>query len=221
MELVLDADLFKSRSGGRVELRSLTAVRQVDGIHVLHELQRLLFPDVFVERPAEVIRDIVFPVAERAGPAKARHDRAALAADTGPDPLPVDRTAPLRQLLSALEYADLQIRPLFHQLIRGKNTSRSGADDHYVIFVFHVFPYKLPAPRQIHGYRAEKNQGHRKAPHCCSLRVLRALTSRLSLRGPFYTGPRKDQGRPAGYPRSRSPNRSPHWDHPDPHPPAE
>ena len=138
MKLVLDADFFESSSGGGIKPGTLTSVRQIDGIHIFHQLNRLFLPYIFKKRTAEIIGNVVFTVTECPGSAEARHDRAALTADTGFYFLPVDGTVPLMKRLSALKDTDLQIRPFFHQLICRKNASRPRSDDDHIII--HKYP---------------------------------------------------------------------------------
>ena len=135
LELVLDTDLLEIRARRGVEFCPLTAVRHVDRVHVLHQLQGLLFADILVERPAEVIGDIILPIAEGARSAEAGHNGTALASDAGLHLVPVDGTAALFQLVSSLKDADLPFRPFLHQLIGGKNTSGARPDnDHIILF---------------------------------------------------------------------------------------
>ena len=132
-ELILNADFFKICPGCGIKLSSLSPMGEIDGIHIMHQLQRLLFADMFVERSAEVVGNVVFAVTESACSAKSGHDRAALAAYAGLDPVPIDRTMPFLQLISALKYTDLPARLFQHKFISGKNTAGAGSYNYHVI----------------------------------------------------------------------------------------
>ena len=133
-QLVLNTDLFKIRSRSRIEFRSLTAVVQIDLIHVAHQFQRLFSADMRIQRAAEIIRNIVFAVAESPCTSETGHNGTAPAADAGFDLVSVDGTVPLLKLRAALKDTDLPAGPSLHQFIRGKNTARAGPDDDYVVF---------------------------------------------------------------------------------------
>ena len=109
----------------------------VDGIHIVHQLQRLLFADMFVQRAAEVVGDIVFTVRKRACAAESAHDRAAFAVDTGFDLLAVDGTFALFEAVTRLEYRCLEARVQLLQLIGRENTARARPDNDNIV-MFHL-----------------------------------------------------------------------------------
>lgn len=113
VELILDAELFELRAGGGVELRALAAVGHVDLIDIVHEIERLLFADVLVQRAAEVVGDVVFAVGKCARAAETAHDRAALAADAGFDLVAVDGAVALFKAVTGLEHGDAQVTRSF------------------------------------------------------------------------------------------------------------
>ena len=71
LEFVLDALFFEFRPRSGIKLCALSSVFQVNVIHILHQLDRFFLPDIFMERAAEIIRDIVLAVAESTRPAEA------------------------------------------------------------------------------------------------------------------------------------------------------
>ena len=147
IQLILNAELLKARPRRGVELRALAAVRHVDLVHIVHQLQRLLLADVLVERAAEVVRDVVLPVGERARAAEAAHDRAGLAFDARFHALAVDGTAALGERMARLENGDLQAAVFLRQLVGGKNAAGASAhDDDIIIKILHSVP---PAPWQL------------------------------------------------------------------------
>ena len=147
VELVLDAELFETGAGGGVEFGARAAVGHVDLIDIVHQLERLLLADVLVERAAEVIRDVVLPVGERARAAEAAHDRAGLAFDARFHALAVDGTAALGERMARLENGDLQAAVFLRQLVGGKNAAGASAhDDDIIIKILHSVP---PAPWQL------------------------------------------------------------------------
>ena len=133
IQLILETELLEMRARRGVHLGSLSAVLHVDLIHILHQVYGFLLADILIERTAEIIRDIVFSVRECARTAEAAHNGAGFTADTALDLIPVDRTMSLFQRMSSLKHANLKLRPLLHQLICGKNTSRSRTDNHHII----------------------------------------------------------------------------------------
>ena len=147
VELVLDAELFETGAGGGVEFGARAAVGHVDLVDIVHQLERLLLADVLVERAAEVVRDVVLPVGERARAAEAAHDRAGLAFDARFHALAVDGTAALGERMARLENGDLQAAVFLRQLVGGKNAAGASAhDDDIIIKILHSVP---PAPWQL------------------------------------------------------------------------
>ena len=133
MQPVLHAGLLEGRARGRIELRPLPAEAEVDPVDVFHELRRGFLADVFVERPAEVVRDIVLAVGERAGAPEAAHDRAAVAVDAGADLYPVDRASAAVEPVPGLEHGDLQPGAALHQFVGGIDAAGARPDDQHVI----------------------------------------------------------------------------------------
>ena len=66
----------------------------------MHQLHGLLLADIFIERAAEVIRQVIFSVGKRARAAEAVHDRARRTADAVLDSLPVNGTSALFERLA-------------------------------------------------------------------------------------------------------------------------
>ena len=104
----------------------------------LNQLQRAGFADMLVQAAAELVRDVVFPVGKRAGPAEAAHDRAGLATYAAFDFVPVNRAFSLFKRLPELQHRNLQ-RPLcfFRQFPCSEDAPRACADDQNV--VIHIF----------------------------------------------------------------------------------
>ncbi len=142
-QLVLHAELLELCVGGAVQFRPLSAVGEVDLIHIFHQLESLLLADVLVERAAEVIGDIVFSVREGAGAAESAHDRAGAAADALRDRLAVDGTASLRELIALLKHGDLQVRVPVHKFIGGEDPAGTRADDDHIISLTLHFLHSL------------------------------------------------------------------------------
>ena len=141
VEAALQAARLEGAVRGGVELCARTAVRDVDLVHIIHQLQRLLFADVLIERAAEVISDVVLAVGERTCAAEAVHDRTGRAADAVLHVLAVNGALALFQRLSLLKYGDFQLRTELRQLIGGENTAGAGANDDHVILHI-VYPFR-------------------------------------------------------------------------------
>ena len=110
VEAALQASGLEGAVGRRVELRVLAAVADVDLVDVVHQLHGLLLADIFIERAAEVIRQVIFSVGKRARAAEAVHDRAGRAADAVLDGLAVDGTSALFERLALFKHGDLLVR---------------------------------------------------------------------------------------------------------------
>ena len=133
VQVVLDAQGLEPGTGGGVQLAALAAVAHIDLIHIVHQIQSMLLADVFVQRAAEVVGDVVLAVGKGARAAETAHDGAAFTADTGLDLVAVDGTAALFQCMASLENGHFQLRLRLHQLISRKNTAGTGADDDHII----------------------------------------------------------------------------------------
>jgi hypothetical protein len=106
LQPVLHAELLEGAPRRAVELGPCAAVRHVDLVDIAHQGYRLLFPDVLVKGPAEIVRYIVFAVGERARAAEAVHNGAGLAVYACLYLVSVDRTMPLVERMSRLEHRD-------------------------------------------------------------------------------------------------------------------
>ena len=117
IELVLQTELLKARACSGIQLCALAAVREIDGVDIVHQLQGLRFSDMLVQGAAKVVGNIIFSVRERPGSAEAAHDCAGFAFDAGFDLFAVDRTAALFERTAGLEYGDGEAAVLLKQLI--------------------------------------------------------------------------------------------------------
>ena len=134
LELVLGADLLEIRPCGGIELGIFTAVRHVDVVHIAHQFECLVAPDIFVQGAAEVVRDVIFAVRKGSRPAEAAHDGTGLAFDAGGDVLAVDGTAALLERIAGLKDGDLQVGALRGEFIRREDAPRTCSDDDDVVF---------------------------------------------------------------------------------------
>ena len=133
VQTVLHTGFFQARAGGRIELRALAAVAQIDSINIFHEFRGSLFADVLVERAAEIVGDVVLAIGECARAAKAAHDGAALAVDAGFHFLAVNRTLPAVERVPRFKNGDFQVRSAFHQFISGKNSSGASTNNEHIV----------------------------------------------------------------------------------------
>ena len=137
-QTVLHAFLFELCAGRGVHFRARSAVCAVDVVDILHELEGRLPADVFIERAAKVVRDVVFAVRESARPAEAVHDGTGGTVDAALHFLAVDGTVALREFMAFLEDGDLETGRFAGQLIGGKDAAGARPDDDDI--VFHVHP---------------------------------------------------------------------------------
>ena len=149
VQVILDAQGLETAAGSGVKSGALTAEFQVDRIHVVHQLQSLLFADVFIKCTAKIVGNIILPVRKGTCTAKTAHNRTAAAANAAFDPVPINRTVPLAQCMPCLKYSHLQLRLVLYQLISRKNTAGTGSDNDHIIIhrVPPVNNHKLILPR--------------------------------------------------------------------------
>ena len=102
-----------------------------------HQLQGLLFADVFVQGAAELVGDVVFAVGKGTGAAEAVHNGAGGALDAGLHLHAVNGTVPPGQGVARLKQGDLQVRPLLQQLIGGVDSAGASAHDQHIILHSH------------------------------------------------------------------------------------
>ena len=136
VQAVLQTFGFEAGVGGGIELCALAAVREVDGIDIVHQVDSLFLANVFVQSAAEFCGYVVFTVRKCARAAKAVHYSAGLASDAGFDLLAVDGALALRKGRARLEDCNLFLGAELVKLISRKNTAGSGTDD-YNIIIFH------------------------------------------------------------------------------------
>ena len=188
VELILDAELFELRAGGGVELRALAAVGHVDLVDIVHEIERLLFANVLVQRAAEVVGDVVFAVGKCARAAETAHDRAALAADAGLDLVAVNGAVALFKAVTGLEHGDAQVAAILCQLVGGEDAAGATADDDDVVMhgrnlrLIRICRRSIPPAQKYILYcnkmadkvkrRNGKRSGNISAPFCLSLHIL-------------------------------------------------
>ena len=188
IQLILDAELFELCAGGGVELRALAAVGHVDLVDIVHEVERLLFADVLVQRAAEVVGDVVFAVGKCARAAETAHDRAALAADAGLDLVAVDGAVALFKAVTGLEHGDAQVAAILCQLVGGEDAAGAAANDDDVVMhgrnlhLIRICRRSIPPAQKYILYcnkmadkvkrRNGKRSGNISAPFCLSLHIL-------------------------------------------------
>ena len=133
VQIALQTAGLERAVGRGIQLRVLAAVADVDFVDVVHQLHGLLLADIFIERAAEVIRQVIFSVGKRARAAEAVHDRARRTADAVLDSLPVNGTSALFERLALFKYGDPLLRTELRQLIRRENSSGACADNNDII----------------------------------------------------------------------------------------
>ena len=140
MQSVFKAHALYLRVGRGVELRPLAAVAEVYLVHILHQLDGLLLADIFVQRAAELVCNVVFSVRKSARAAEAAHNIAhgALRADL--HLFPVYRAAALRERTPQLKHGNFQFLAGLCQLICGKYTAGACADNYHIIVRHRLLP---------------------------------------------------------------------------------
>ena len=143
MQVILQALFPDLGSRGGIQPGPFPAEREVDPVHIFHQLQRRVLPDIFMQRTAEIVRDVVLAVGKSPRSAETAHNGAARAVNAFLYFLSVDGAAAFFQLMSHLKHGDLQIRLFPRQLKRGKDPARSGSDNDHVIHVFILLTNRL------------------------------------------------------------------------------
>ena len=146
MQVVLNTQSLKTSTGCGVQLSTLAAVFHVDLVNILHQIQRLLLTNVFIQSTTKIIGNVIFTIGKGTGAAETTHNRTALTADTALDLIAIDGAATLLQRMACLKYSDLQIAIQLSQFIGSKNTARACTNDDHIILrsLFHfVFVHNL------------------------------------------------------------------------------
>ena len=94
----------------------------------------MIFADVFIQRTAESVGDVVFSVGKSTCTAETAHNGAALAVNAALDLISIDGTVALLQRMTGFEDGDLQVGILLYQLVSGEDTAGAGTDNNDVIF---------------------------------------------------------------------------------------
>ena len=150
MQIILDAQLLELGAGCGIEPGALTAVAHVDLIHILHQFQRLSLADVFIQRTAKIVGNVVFSVGKRTCAAETAHDRAALTANAGLDLHAVNGAMAAVQCMTRFKHSHLQLRTALRQFIGRKNTAGTGANNNHIIIRHSAAPQKI----KIAGYKS-------------------------------------------------------------------
>ena len=130
---VLQAFSLQPGGGGGIELGLCAAMGSIDRVHVFHQFDRLVLADELVERAAEGVGNVVFPIREGAGAAEARHDGTVFAVDAFGDLFAVDGAFALFQRIARLEDGDLHVRPEPGELIGREDPAGAGADNYHIV----------------------------------------------------------------------------------------
>ena len=101
-----------------VQFLTASPIPDIDLIDIAHELERSVFSDVLMQRAAEFIRNIVFPVGECACSAEPVHDGTAGTVNASRYRCSVDGAVSLLKRSPRFQYNGLQIRSQDGKLIR-------------------------------------------------------------------------------------------------------
>jgi hypothetical protein len=136
-QVISEALGFKGIVCGAIHSCTLAAKLEVDLINVFHKINSLLLADIFVERAAKVVCNVILSVRESACAAKAVHNSARLAVNAGFDFDTVNGTFTLFQLVSGFENGNFQVIIFLYKLIGGEDSTGACANYNYV--VKHIF----------------------------------------------------------------------------------
>ena len=107
IQFILDTKLFKLGTCRRIHLRSFTSEAHINIVHVLHQVNGLLFADIFKQGSAKIIRYIVFAVGKSARSSKSAHNGTGFAVNAAFNLFSVDRAAAVFQRVPGFKYGDL------------------------------------------------------------------------------------------------------------------
>ena len=131
MQTVFQAHSLDLGICGGIQPGSLSAVIQVNLIHIAHQIQRFFFSGILEERTAELVCNVVFSVRKGARAAEAAHNAADRTADAGFHLFPVNGALALIQ--RPAEFKDGNLQPALHQFISSVDSSRTCADNDDII----------------------------------------------------------------------------------------
>ena len=83
----------------------------------------MIFADVFIQRTAESVGDVVFSIGKSTCTAETAHNGTALAVNAALDLISIDGTVALLQRMTGFEDGDLQVGILLYQLVSGEDTA--------------------------------------------------------------------------------------------------
>ncbi len=121
MQVIFHTELLDPCIRRGIQRRPLSAIPQIDLIHIIHQFCRLPLSNVFVQRTAKLIGNIIFSVGKCPRSAETIHNGTALTVNTGFHPVSVNRAPSVLQLRARLKNRDLSSRAYPRQLISGKN----------------------------------------------------------------------------------------------------
>ena len=120
-----------------IQLCPFPAMTQIDLVNILHQVKGFLFSDMLIQRSAELIGDVIFPVRKSTGSAEPAHDAADRAADTCFDFITVNRAFSLFQRTAEFKDGNLQIA--FCQFIGRKNAAGTCSDNNHIVIHENTF----------------------------------------------------------------------------------
>ena len=133
MQVILDANRFKTGTGGGIELGPFAAVGQVNFIDIPHQIQGLLFANILIQRTAKVIGNIVLAIGKSTGTAKTAHDRAGGAANAAFNLIAIDGAVAAMERMAGFQYGHPQFGRAAGQFVGGKNAAGARTDDNHIV----------------------------------------------------------------------------------------
>ena len=99
-QFVLHTQFLELRTRSGVHLCTLSAVAHIDLIHIVHQINGCAFSDIFIERTAKIIGNIIFSIRKCTCSAKTTHDRTCFTIDTALYFLPVNGASSFLERIS-------------------------------------------------------------------------------------------------------------------------
>jgi len=145
LQFVLKAELFEFSASSRKHAGFFTAMSDIDFVDVFHQVCGHGTADMFVQRAAEIVGNVVLAIRESACATEAAHDRAGFTFDAAFYFFVVDRTVSLFKRVAGFKNGNFYRRVFLGQLVGRKNTARSGPDnDNVIVHIFVLLLCILP-----------------------------------------------------------------------------
>ena len=107
VKLILDTKFFEMRTCGCIKFAVLTAVLNIDFVHIFHKFDGFFLTDILVKCAAEIICYIILTVRKCTCTAETAHNSASFALNTKLNLVAVNRAFSLCKFVACLKHGNL------------------------------------------------------------------------------------------------------------------